>query len=75
MAESRQKSPAGCAAVRRAVLPPAPLGFLLLLALMFALSYAVGSAAGPVPSDMSGTSTEGTSPDGCGEVRDVGGMG
>ncbi|KES03139.1 hypothetical protein BU52_32315 [Streptomyces toyocaensis] len=77
MAESRQKSPAGGAAVRRAVLPPALLGFLLLLTLMFALSYAVGSAAGPVSPGMSGTSPGGTSPDGGGDVQDMdmGGMG
>ncbi|MGW4106264.1 hypothetical protein [Streptomyces sp. NPDC004976] len=79
MAESRQKSPAGGAPVRRVVLPPALLGFLLLLVLMFALSYAAGSAAGPVSPGMSGTSTGDTPPDGGGEVQDMdmdmGGMG
>ncbi|MFF1278497.1 hypothetical protein ACFVZC_34795 [Streptomyces marokkonensis] len=71
MAESRQKSPAGGTAVRSVVLPPALLGFLLLLTLMFALSYAVGSVAGPVSPGMSGTSTGGTPPDGGGEVQDM----
>lgn len=77
MAEARQKSPTEDAPVRRAALPPALLGFLLLLALMFALSYAAGSAVGPVSPGMSGTG--GTPAGGGGEVRDMdmdmGGMG
>lgn len=43
------------------LVPPALCGFLLLLALIFTASYAVGSAAGPVAPGMhrSGTSGDG----------------
>ncbi|WP_051828292.1 hypothetical protein [Streptomyces bicolor] len=43
------------------LVPPALCGFLLLLALLFTVSYAVGSAAGPVAPGMhrSGTSGDG----------------
>ncbi|MEG3626758.1 hypothetical protein [Streptomyces poriticola] len=37
---------------RRAVPPPALCGFLLLLALVFTVSYAVGAGAGPVAPGM-----------------------
>ncbi|QKW08082.1 hypothetical protein HUT18_18525 [Streptomyces sp. NA04227] len=38
--------------VRIAAPPPALCGFLLLLALMFTVSYAVGAASGPVAPGM-----------------------
>ncbi|MFI9649442.1 hypothetical protein ACIHAA_24485 [Streptomyces sp. NPDC052040] len=41
----------------KALPPPALCGFLLLLALMFAVSYAVGSSVGPVAPGMHGTRT------------------
>lgn len=47
-------SPAGAIA-RRLLPPPALCGFLLLLALAFSVSYAVGSAAGPVAPGIHGT--------------------
>ncbi|MFF1293909.1 MULTISPECIES: hypothetical protein [unclassified Streptomyces] len=58
----QSSSPAG-AAPRRLVPSPALCGFLLLLALVFTVSYAVGSAAGPVAPGMhrSGTSGDGDS--------------
>ncbi|WP_404818991.1 hypothetical protein [Streptomyces phaeolivaceus] len=37
--------------------PPALCGFLLLLALIFTVSYAVGAAAGPVAPGMRSTTT------------------
>ncbi|MFI6549422.1 hypothetical protein ACIBO9_39885 [Streptomyces prunicolor] len=42
------------------LLPPALCGFLLLLVLVFSVSYAVGSAAGPVAPGMRGTGSAGT---------------
>ncbi|GHI01974.1 hypothetical protein AQI88_17520 [Streptomyces cellostaticus] len=70
MSESRQ-SPSGAGAVlRRAVPPPALCGFLVLLALLFTLSYAVGAAAGPVAPGMHGTGRGG---DGAG-ADDMGDM-
>ncbi|MEV6833368.1 hypothetical protein AB0N17_02365 [Streptomyces sp. NPDC051133] len=58
MDESRQSSSSGAGAVlRKLVPPPALCGFLLLLALMFTVSYAVGAAAGPVAPGMHGTGT------------------
>ncbi|ATL25634.1 hypothetical protein [Streptomyces formicae] len=41
----------------RWVPPPAFFGFVLLLAVLFGLSYAVGDAAGPVAPGMHGTSS------------------
>ncbi|MBQ1088630.1 hypothetical protein [Streptomyces sp. B93] len=56
MDESRE-SPAGAGgAPGRLMPPPALCGFLLLLALVFTASYAVGAAAGPVAPGMHGTS-------------------
>lgn len=57
--------------------PPALCGFLLLLALMFAVSYAVGAAAGPVAPGMHGTETSrgGLDDGGAGSGTDTGGMG
>ncbi|KUN24756.1 hypothetical protein AQJ23_18745 [Streptomyces antibioticus] len=47
------------AVLRRCAPPPALCGFLLLLALMFTVSYAVGAASGPVAPGMHGTGTSG----------------
>ncbi|WP_399896294.1 hypothetical protein ACGH7X_41110 [Streptomyces sp. BBFR51] len=58
-AEYRPKSPKAGASARALAPPPVLYGFLLLLALMFAVSYAVGSAAGPVSPGMSGSSDSG----------------
>ncbi|MFE9809053.1 hypothetical protein [Streptomyces sp. NPDC005548] len=57
MAESRQPSGAAGAMPRNGMIPPALCGFLLLLALAFWASYAVGSAAGPVAPGIHGTRT------------------
>jgi hypothetical protein len=55
--ESRQSPAAPPALLRKLVPPPALCGFLLLLACVFAVSYAVGSAAGPVAPGMHGPGT------------------
>ncbi|WP_328491597.1 hypothetical protein OHS59_01785 [Streptomyces sp. NBC_00414] len=65
MAESRQTSPLPDGLARRLLPPPALCGFLLLLALVFSMSYAVGSVSGPVAPGMHGTGNAGT--DGGGE--------
>ncbi|BAC68328.1 hypothetical protein SAVERM_618 [Streptomyces avermitilis MA-4680 = NBRC 14893] len=58
MEESRQSSLTGAGtALRRAAPPPALCGFLLLLALIFTVSYAVGAGAGPVAPGMHGGGT------------------
>lgn len=57
MDESRQFSSGAGAVSRKLMPPPALCGFLLLLALMFTVSYAVGVAAGPVAPGMHGTGT------------------
>ncbi|MER8056595.1 MULTISPECIES: hypothetical protein [unclassified Streptomyces] len=44
----------------RLPLPPALCGFLLLLVLLFSVSYAVGSAAGPVAPGMHGAGSGGS---------------
>ncbi|WP_217167771.1 hypothetical protein [Streptomyces sp. AC512_CC834] len=82
MAESRQKSPETGAPARALAPPPVLYGFLLLLALMFTVSYAVGSAAGPVSPGMSGSSDTGvevppgnSGGGGGGQDTDMGGMG
>ncbi|MFH0517633.1 hypothetical protein ACHBTE_10690 [Streptomyces sp. M41] len=49
--------------------PPALCGFLVLLALVFTVSYAVGAAAGPVAPGMH---RSGTSGDGGGDGTDGG---
>ncbi|MFJ3965069.1 hypothetical protein [Streptomyces sp. NPDC090036] len=46
-------------ALKRWAPPPALTGFLALLIAMFALSYAVGSAAGPVAPGMRSTEIDG----------------
>ncbi|MEU6687272.1 hypothetical protein [Streptomyces sp. NPDC046832] len=56
MDESRQSPTDAGVVLRKLMPPPALCGFLLLLALVFAASYAVGSAAGPVAPGMHGTS-------------------
>lgn len=79
MEQPRQSSPgAGVAALRRLAPQPAFCGFLLLLALVFTMSYAVGSAAGPVAPDMrpSGTSGDVDDEPGAGtDTDDMPGMG
>ncbi|MCI3238901.1 hypothetical protein [Streptomyces spinosisporus] len=57
MDDSRPSSPGAGAVPRKLVPPPALCGFLLLLALIFTVSYAVGTSAGPVAPGMHGTST------------------
>ncbi|MEU9154283.1 hypothetical protein AB0D59_27935 [Streptomyces sp. NPDC048417] len=51
-------SGAGTSALRKLAPPPALCGFLLLLALVFTVSYAVGAAAGPVAPGIHGTDTD-----------------
>ncbi|WP_030347510.1 hypothetical protein [Streptomyces sp. NRRL S-1022] len=76
MDESRQSSSDTGAVLRKLVPPPALCGFLLLLALMFTVSYAVGVAAGPVAPGMHGTGTSrgDGDPGGGGGTDDMGGM-
>ncbi|MFJ9247271.1 hypothetical protein [Streptomyces sp. NPDC101776] len=69
MDEPRQSSPATGAVLRRLAPPPALCGFLLLLTLMFGISYAVGSGVGPVAPGMHGTSGTAT---GTGDTGDSG---
>ncbi|MEU0029708.1 hypothetical protein [Streptomyces sp. NPDC006335] len=59
MAET-PRPPSSAGAITRKLLPPPALcGFLLLLALAFTVSYAVGSAAGPVAPGIHGTGSAG----------------
>ncbi|MCX4430559.1 hypothetical protein [Streptomyces mirabilis] len=77
MDESRQSSLTGAgAALRRAASPPALCGFLLLLALIFTVSYAGGAGAGPVAPGMhgSGTSRDGGNGGEGGGMDDMGNM-
>ncbi|WP_427924916.1 hypothetical protein [Streptomyces sp. cg40] len=61
MAEFPQSSPLVGVTPRRLPLPPPALcGFLLLLALVFSVPYAVGSAAGPVAPGTHGTGSAGS---------------
>ncbi|MGW3262696.1 hypothetical protein [Streptomyces sp. NPDC001056] len=76
MDESR-RSPSGAGAAPRRLAPPPPAlcGFLLLLALVFTVSYAVGVAAGPVAPGMHGTGTShGGGGGGAGGMDDMGDM-
>ncbi|WP_435798922.1 hypothetical protein [Streptomyces avermitilis] len=76
MDESRQSSLSSASAIlRKAAPPPALCGFLLLLALIFTVSYAVGAGVGPVAPGMHGNSTS-TSGDGGGGggMDDIGDM-
>jgi hypothetical protein len=57
MDDSRPSSPGAGAVPRKLMPPPALCGFLLLLALIFTVSYAVGTSAGPVAPGMHGTGT------------------
>jgi hypothetical protein len=59
MDESRQSPSRASAVLRKAAPPPALCGFLLLLTLIFATSYAVGSGAGPIAPGMHGTGETG----------------
>ncbi|WP_128801392.1 MULTISPECIES: hypothetical protein [unclassified Streptomyces] len=73
MDDSRPSSPGAGAVPRKLVPPPALCGFLLLLALLFTVSYAVGASAGPVAPGMHGTgSGKGT---GSGDGTSTGGTG
>ncbi|WP_108990055.1 hypothetical protein [Streptomyces coelicoflavus] len=72
-AESRPKSPEAGTSARALAPPPVLYGFLLLLALMFAVSYAVGSVAGPVAPGMSGSSDTGVEAPGNGGAGGDGG--
>ncbi|GAA2106891.1 hypothetical protein [Streptomyces synnematoformans] len=45
-------------ALRSALPPPRFFGFLLVLAVVFAVAYGVGSAVGPVAPDMRGSDPE-----------------
>ncbi|MFI7412627.1 hypothetical protein ACIBU0_28540 [Streptomyces sp. NPDC049627] len=59
------------------LVPPALCGFLVLLALIFTVSYAVGAAIGPVAPGMhrSGTGGDGGGDDGGGmDMGDTGDM-
>ncbi|UXX91371.1 hypothetical protein N7U49_01560 [Streptomyces sp. AD2-2] len=60
MAEFRQSFRLVGVTPRRLLPPPALCGFLVLLALVFSVSYAIGSAAGPVAPGMRGTGSAGT---------------
>lgn len=71
MDEFRQSSLTGAGAVlRKAAPPPALCGFLLLLALIFTVSYAVGVGAGPVAPGMHGSGTSRDGGDGGEDVDD-----
>ncbi|MFG2381845.1 hypothetical protein [Streptomyces avermitilis] len=76
MDESRQSSLSSASAIlRKAAPPPALCGFLLLLALIFTVSYAVGAGVGPVAPGMHGNSTStSTSTSGDGGGGGGGGM-
>ncbi|MEY9989467.1 hypothetical protein ABIE67_001499 [Streptomyces sp. V4I8] len=54
--------------------PPALCGFLLLLALIFTVSYAVGAAAGPVAPGMHRPGTGGGTDTGDSDMGDTGNM-
>ncbi|MGW5466625.1 hypothetical protein [Streptomyces chartreusis] len=73
-----QQPSRGAGAVPRALVPPPALcGFLLLLALIFTASYAVGAASGPVAPGMHGPGTSGGGSDqeDTGDMGDMGNMG
>ncbi|WP_340380246.1 hypothetical protein U5640_31975 [Streptomyces sp. SS7] len=74
MADIPLSPPSVGGAARRLLPAPALCGFLLLLALVFSVSYAVGSAAGPVAPGMHGTGRTGSS-DGNGGSDGGGGSG
>ncbi|MFC8244819.1 hypothetical protein [Streptomyces chartreusis] len=71
-----QQPSRGAGAVLRALAPlPALCGFLLLLALIFTASYAVGAASGPVAPGMHGPGTSGSGGSGQEDTGDMGDMG
>ncbi|GGU91919.1 hypothetical protein GCM10010260_28060 [Streptomyces filipinensis] len=73
--EPRRSGSGAAGAWRKAVPPPALCGFLLLLALMFTVAYAVGAAAGPVAPGLHGTGSGGAGDGGPGDGdMDMGGM-
>ena len=78
MAQTRQSAsgtPAGL--LRRVLPPPALCGFLVLLMLVFAVSYAVGRSVGPVAPGMHGPGITQDGHEGGGtdvEDDDMGGM-
>lgn len=74
MAEFRHSSRIAGLIPRELTPPPALCGFLLLLVLIFSVSYAVGSAAGPVAPGMHGTGTPTGGGTGGGGDGDGGGM-
>jgi anti-sigma factor RsiW len=75
MAESRHPSRIAGRVPRKLPAPPALCGFVLLLALLFSVSYAVGAAAGPVAPGMHGTGPRtGGDPGGGGGTGDMPGM-
>ncbi|SDN14099.1 hypothetical protein [Streptomyces wuyuanensis] len=65
MDDSRRAAPGPPAlpALRGALPPPALCGFLLLLAVVFAGSYAVGSLVGPVAPGMHSAPSDGAAED------------
>ncbi|MES5820599.1 hypothetical protein [Streptomyces sp. RG80] len=73
MDQPRQSPSRAGGVLRKSAPPPALCGFLLLLALIFAVSYGVGAAAGPVAPGMHGTA--GTPGDGDGDGDSGGGGG
>ncbi|SDE58802.1 hypothetical protein [Streptomyces griseoaurantiacus] len=78
MADIPLSPPSAGGAARRLLPAPALCGFLLLLALVFSVSYAAGSAAGPVAPGMHGTGSTGSSggsDGGGGGMDDMPGMG
>ncbi|WP_043678983.1 hypothetical protein [Streptomyces xylophagus] len=80
MDDSRQSDSGAGAVLGRLAPPPALCGFLLLLTLVFAASYAVGSGVGPVAPGMHGTGVTGTSSGSSGSshtgnTQDIGEMG
>ncbi|MER5526272.1 hypothetical protein ABT075_16985 [Streptomyces sp. NPDC002677] len=74
-------SGAGTPAPRTPTPPPALCGFLLLLALIFTVSYAVGAATGPVAPGIHGTDADpgtnsvGGGSDGMSDMSDMGDTG
>ncbi|MFD0448662.1 hypothetical protein ACFQ10_50005 [Streptomyces indonesiensis] len=70
-AESPTRPPPGGRVAVRSIAPAALCGFLLLLVVVFAASYAVGTSVGPVAPGMHRT---GTTQDGSGGGHDGGGM-
>ncbi|OIK28374.1 hypothetical protein [Streptomyces malaysiense] len=68
-------SPGSTGTTRGRLLPPPALcAFLLLLVLLFSVSYAVGSAAGPVAPGMHGGGGPGHGGGGGGGMDDMPGM-